>query len=45
MVYLTALASQVLSTSWGVAGLEVLDIGGVLVVSFGRGGIVGWGVG
>ena len=42
MVYLAALASQVLSASWGVAGLEVLDIGGGPVVGLGKGGIVGW---
>ena len=33
------------SISWGVAGLEILDIGGGPVVRLGTGGIVGWGVG
>jgi len=33
------------SILWGVAGLEILDIGGGLVVGLGRGGIAGWGVG
>jgi len=33
------------SILWGVAGLEILDIRGRLVVGLGRGDIVGWGVG
>jgi len=45
-VYLAALASQVLSASWGgVAGFEVLDIGGGPVMALGGGDVVSWGVG
>ena len=33
------------SILWGVAGLEILHIGGGPVVGLGRGGIVGWGMG
>jgi len=33
------------SILWGVAGLEILDIGGGPIVGLGRGGIVRWGVG
>jgi len=45
MVYLAALASQVLSASRGVAGFEVLDVGGGPVLALGGGDVVSWGVG
>jgi len=45
MVYLVALANQVLSASWGVAGFEVLDIGGGPIMALGGGDVVSWGVG
>jgi len=45
-VYLAALASQVLSASrGGVAGFEVLNVGGGPVVDLGGGDVVSWGVG
>jgi len=40
MVYLATLASQVLFASGGVAGLEVLDVGGGPVLALGRGDVV-----
>jgi len=39
-VYLAALASQVLSTSRGVAGFKVLDVGGGPVLALGGGDVV-----
>ena len=46
MVYLAALASQVLSaSSRGVAGLEVLNVGGGPVLGLGAGDVVIRGVG
>jgi len=44
MVYLAALASQVLSASGGVAGFEVLDVGGGPVLALGGGVVASWGV-
>ena len=45
MVYLAALASQVLAVSRGVAGFEVLDVGGGPVLALGGGDVASWGVG
>jgi len=45
MVYLAALANQVLSASRGVAGFEVLDVRGGPVLALGGGDVVSWGVG
>jgi len=44
-VYLAALAIQVLSASRGVAGFEVLNVGGGPVLGLGGGDVVSWGVG
>jgi len=44
-VYLATLDSQVLSAFRGVAGLEVLDVGGGPVLALGGGDVVSWGVG
>jgi len=45
MVYLAALASQVLSALRGVAGFEVLNVGSGPVLGLGGGDVVSWGVG
>ena len=45
MVYLAALANQVLSASRGVAGFEVVNVGGGPILALGGSDAVSWGVG